>query len=405
MKLSTKFVLIFLFYTLFPFGVVTADNSGISSIEQECRGDEKCAELRALMIEANNALLGQMIFDHPNISEPQKSEVFTQYKKIGDKLTYLCDSGVGEGCYKLGNLLLNGKGFESSILDAILVYTKGCKLGHTGACYGVGIQLLNSKDKSLEERSREFFRLGCYETVESKETFSSCNKLAQIYMEGIGVQIDDNKSVELLKKACNNGKGEKQSCRVLGTYHNNGYILEQDYSKAASYFKKGCISYEDILTYKMLGGVYPSMINSLSCKKLSGLYKFGHGVKQDKYFEEYYKKIAQNIALNDKEAARLFEKSCKSGNIEGCENMGLLYTLSPEVKRDYGKVTQSSEIGCGFGDVESCYWFGVSNWGGEGIRVNHSKGKKLIFKACSDGLKQACKDLKSINTLGYISID
>ena len=57
-----------------------------------------------------------------------------------------------------------------------------------------------------------------------------------LYDKGNGVEKNEQKAVELYKKACDGG--EVHGCSNLGTMYANGNGVEKDFGKAAHLFKK-----------------------------------------------------------------------------------------------------------------------------------------------------------------------
>jgi len=59
-----------------------------------------------------------------------------------------------------------------------------------------------------------------------------------MYAKGEGVEKNDNKAVELYKKACVGG--EAMGYFYLGGMHANGYGVKKNKTRAKEYYKRAC---------------------------------------------------------------------------------------------------------------------------------------------------------------------
>jgi hypothetical protein len=62
----------------------------------------------------------------------------------------------------------------------------------------------------------------------------------------------------------------------------------------------------------------------------------------------------QGVAIDEKEAARLYRKACDGGNMRGCSNLGGMYA------------------------------------NGQGLEMDEKEAARLYRKACDGGYKDAC---------------
>ena len=67
---------------------------------------------------------------------------------------------------------------------------------------------------------------------------AGCTNLGIMYANGDGVEKNEQKAVELYKKACDGG--EMAGCTNLGFMYANGNGVEKNEQKAAELFKKAC---------------------------------------------------------------------------------------------------------------------------------------------------------------------
>ena len=71
-----------------------------------------------------------------------------------------------------------------------------------------------------------------------------CYNLGVLYDEGIEVQQDNAKAVELYTKACN--RGNAAACSNLGMMYYIGKGVQQDHAKAKELFGKACRLHSEV---------------------------------------------------------------------------------------------------------------------------------------------------------------
>ena len=110
--------------------------------------------------------------------------------------------------------------------------------------------------------------------------------------------------------------------------------------------------------------------------------------------------IKENAKGNDKKANELLDKACKSGNMEGCWALGLMYSVSGE-KDAITKAKELYEKACDGGYMEGCHFLGdMYNTIDSGIEPDKAKAKALYEKACDGGYADACFVLGFMYDLG-----
>ena len=90
-----------------------------------------------------------------------------------------------------------------------------------------------------------------------------CFNRGVMYENGLGVQQDGAKAVELFDISCNGGY--VPSCSHLGVMYENGFSIQQDKIKALELFQKACN-----------GG------DAQGCFNLGTMYFNGDGIRKDK---------------------------------------------------------------------------------------------------------------------------
>ncbi len=96
---------------------------------------------------------------------------------------------------------------------------------------------------------------------------------------------------------------------------------------------------------------------------------------------------------NYSKASVLLMKECNNGDAEAYTLLGRVY----EKEQKFSKAVEYSEKGCRAGDMTGCYNAGVFyTIGHQGVEKNYSKAKKLLKKACERGQIDSC------SFLGYV---
>lgn len=116
-----------------------------------------------------------------------------------------------------------------------------------------------------------------------------------------------------------------------------------------------------------------------NCNNLGVIYKKGTGVKKD---------------IN--KATEIFKSICDKGYIHGCENLAFVYYEKKEQK-SYKKAAPLFQKVCDQNEFPACVALGYMNYMGYGVEKNITKSKKLYNKGCKGGFKAGCQYLKAID--------
>ena len=176
-------------------------------------------------------------------------------------------------------------------------------------------------------------------------------------------------SLEKAERDCDRGSGE-QCYHAGATYHmgepvdNQGNRIDNDSSKAAVLYRRGC----DELDY------------ALACNNLAILYY--EGVPGQYGFEP-----------NPRLAFDYFDKTCemKNGDQIGCAYVGELYMEGKGVKRSYAKARPYLEVGCEYGVADSCRRLGRLYREGLGVSRSKTTARTYDEWACYFGDDEACQ--------------
>jgi len=104
---------------------------------------------------------------------------------------------------------------------------------------------------------------------------------------------------------------------------------------------------------------------------------------------------------NKQKAAKLYTKACDGGIMEGCYNLGVLYSNGDGVRQDKQKAVKLYSKACDSGIMEGCFNLGILYYYGKGIHQDKQKAKQLFRKACDGGLQSGCKGYRILNEQGY----
>jgi TPR repeat protein len=146
----------------------------------------------------------------------------------------------------------------------------------------------------------------------------SCAILGKMYGEGISVDVDLDKSKDLLQLAC--GAGSARGCHSLGVIRDFGHGVAVDPAAAIPFYDQACTwGYAE------------------SCANLAGHYAAGNGVKADL-----------------KKAADYSKKACAWGSPGGCKRLGAFYLGGLGLEKDQACATVAFRKACSGGDPGAC---------------------------------------------------
>ena len=97
---------------------------------------------------------------------------------------------------------------------------------------------------------------------------------------------------------------------------------------------------------------------------------------------------------------KLWSKACDGGIMNGCYNLGLLYSNGDGVRQDKQKAAKLYSKACDGGNMNACTNLGKAYYNGIGVRQNKQKAKELFGKACDGGHQGGCKGYRILNEQG-----
>lgn len=184
---------------------------------------------------------------------------------------------------------------------------------------------------------------------ESKNNNSNSTlNLARCYLEGIGVEKDNQKAVSLLEKAIKQGNVEAQT--YLAYCYLNGIGTSKNEAKAASLYKEAADASEPCACYCfgmiLKKGLYGVEKNLKKAREL-----FEKAASQNIYEAKYEVGVSKNIEANKllesgeaasiekakslmKEVEELYKAAADKGNFQAKFALGLVYAQSSEAEKN-----------------------------------------------------------------------
>ena len=93
----------------------------------------------------------------------------------------------------------------------------------------------------------------------------------------------------------------------------------------------------------------------------------------------------------DEEAASLFRTACNNRNMDGCNNLGFMYSSGRGVNRDFEEAARFHRLACNGGNVAGCYNLGVMSLNGRGVSRDYREAVRRFRSACIDEYENSCE--------------
>lgn len=173
-------------------------------------------------------------------------DITLQSCKIGDMkrclktIDYLkdsCDMGGSQSCGTLGYIYENGFGVGVNIKLAIAFYKKSCDLRGAFGCVNLGAiyaSIKNYKD------ANSYFDRAC-----ELQNADGCFNLGISYFYGYGVSESEirakmrfNDALELYVELCK--KGNASACKSVADIYSDGIIMDIDKTQSQYFLQKAC---------------------------------------------------------------------------------------------------------------------------------------------------------------------
>lgn len=167
--------------------------------------------------------------------------------------------------------------------------------------------------------------------------------------------------------------GNANAMAALGTIHESGKGVTQNYEKARSWYRKAADAYQEAAT----AGVRDAMYN------LGFLYESGCGVKQD------YQR-----------ARHWYQQAAEVGDPMGMTSLGTLFDRGVGVKRDYQQARYWYQKAAEAGDSTGMANLGVLYESGKGVPQQDKEAWYWFQKAAEAGNRDGMRSLASLYAEG-----
>ncbi|KAJ0396649.1 hypothetical protein P43SY_002998 [Pythium insidiosum] len=175
---------------------------------------------------------------------------------------------------------------------------------------------------------------------------------------------------------CNDGEGDASACHSWGEWL---AVVDKNYEAAAKMYELNCAK-----------NAYAASCFNLGRLKLAG----------------------KGVALDDKDAIDLFEKSCKGGHAAGCHHMGFMLCKGLGREKDIAKGLEAYKEACEREDAGSCnkvasmYLAGVvTPTTSNPIRRDAALAKQYLERACDANFAPACHNLAVMYKKGDVGVE
>ena len=328
----------------------------------------------------------------------------TEYRDFAEALvnyTRACRLKHGHSCHMLGDISLRGEDFsgagEKFLHNPEIARTyleQACDLGDADACSDLGgIHYEGAVIRKNPEEARRFFWRSC-----TSGSSYGCVRIGDIYRDGIGVNADEPNAVRYYGMACDmdNGTGCHNLARVyMGENYadrkaEDAYRLAQ---KSCSLdYAPGCRAVGDIFDKGIGRGldvVLADKYYDVACNMRDGTACFYLGVA-------YY--IGRGVPQNFDGARAYVALACELGEAQGCTGLGLIYLNGRGVDTDYGQAIKYISMGCSLRDRDACNNLGVMYERGNGVEQDIERAKEFYRSGCDFGSVESCFAFDDLNS-------
>lgn len=285
-----------------------------------------------------------------------------------------CDAGWAEACTNLGARYGNGKGVTADPVRARELAEKACKGGDSMGCANLGLYLRDGMGGPKDlPRAATVLRQAC-----DASEGPACNRLASMYDNGTGMPEDNAVARKIYTRACD--LDAATGCNDLGVMYDKGEGGDVDLDKAKALFEKAC-KLEDSMGCVNLGrfwrdGRVRGDVNLARAAELfdqackagedDGCQQLNPTVEETRkdcektaksctnwgYLTEYGIGTTASTTL----AMKLYEKGCTAKSPIGCRNLAIIYRDGKEgtVTVDKKKAVTFFDRSCKLGNDDSC---------------------------------------------------
>ncbi|MCM8533948.1 MAG: sel1 repeat family protein [Lentisphaeraceae bacterium] len=251
---------------------------------------------------------------------------------------------------KLAGLLLE---FKNDYSAAIKYLKTAAELGDSGAMHYLGNIYARDHEHRNADQAFKWINMAA-----SKGYTASLYVLGTFYRQGFGVQINYAKAATFFEKAAE--KNDKRALETLGDMYRLGELGEPNYEKALAYFVKSTMDG-----------------SSTALVKIAEMYLAGKGVKK-----------------NIPEGLTLLEEAARRSEVLAMNRLGDLYTRGLIVPADFDKAYKWYLASAEEGDANGMFVVSLALFSGNGVEKNHLEAVKWMQMSASKGHVLAEKMLK-----------
>jgi TPR repeat protein len=251
-----------------------------------------------------------------------------------------------EDCLTKGQNLFDGRGVKRDVDRARLHMAEACNQNYAEACFSLGQSYTNIVGEA--EQSIPHFERAC-----ALGLIEGCNNVA-VYLSKFGNATDEDhrRGNAAFKILCDNDIGS--GCRNLAISYVNGFGVEVDEEAGETLLQKACDLESCPFGYKPklgVGTIRPTVVKRLQqleaeceessvlsiCEKAALLHMGGDGVEE-----------------NDRKGIEILSRVCDAGNAESCWKLGQILLFGRRVDKDASRGILFLKRGCDLGKSYAC---------------------------------------------------
>lgn len=188
-------------------------------------------------------------------------------------------------------------------------------------------------------------------------------------------------TIEQFSTLCESSNLEK--CADLGSIYEHGLVVKEDKFKQLAPVQKNSFGVKIVQVQPTMFDIYLKACqsgNMSGCNNLGVKYLNGEKTKQ-----------------NYQQAINYFSKACNGGELNGCNNLAIMYRNAQGVKKNYFKATELYTKSCNGNVMEGCFNLAVHYEKGYGVRQDKLKARELFGVVCDNQRAYGCEEFARLN--------
>jgi len=174
-----------------------------------------------------------------NIENAKKAYYAKNFKKALPMFEKLSKEGNVESNYYLGTMYAFAYGAKQNYSRAFKYYTISANNPNKKrlkSIFNVGYMYMQGKGVKINYKKA--FKI--FKTLELEDMGMAQLMIGIMYTNGYGVEENQTKAVSYYLKGCDSKKANSIACYYAGDHYERGIGVEESYSFAKTYYKKGC---------------------------------------------------------------------------------------------------------------------------------------------------------------------